>query len=93
MNETAKTVLIFLAVILFAGYQFFINRTDPDLKQGVRCLIEQLAEHRIGTRGADDASAQHHGYKYAPEERAGYDNPPEPSGDPRICAPFLESTP
>jgi hypothetical protein len=93
VNDGRKGLLIFIAIIVFFAYQAFsiyqVNKTDPDLKEGVRCLIEQLAEHRIGSRGADDAAAQHHGYQYNPNTKAGYDEPPTPSGRP-VCEPFLK---
>jgi len=92
MNRRALIAYAVIAAVVLA-YSAFItaakNRTDPDLKDGVRCLVEQLAQHRIGTRNADTKSAEHHGYDNDPESQPGWHPPPEPTGE-DYCSRFFK---
>lgn len=90
--DRARVLLWLTVAILVLGYSAFItavnNRNDPDLRDGVRCLVEQLAQHRIGTRNADTKSAEHHGYDNDPESQPGWHPPPEPTGQ-DFCSRFF----
>ena len=92
MSPTTKALLLLAGMAMFFGYQMWSqtlnNRDIPGLKDGIACLVEQLAEHRVGNRVADDAAAAHHGYTYSPETKSGYRPPPEPTGD-DLCTQFL----
>lgn len=83
MDKSRITIWIVVVVIVL-GYSAYITavnqRNDPDLRDGIRCLVEQLAQHRVGARNADTRAAEHHGYANDPQSQPGWHPPPEPTG-------------
>jgi len=90
VNNFQKGLLMCLGFALILVYTTYANRTDPDLKDGIRCLVEQLAQHRVGSRNADNAAAAFHGYENNPSSQAGWAPPPTPTGKP-LCDRFMKA--